>query len=119
MRPVGADREQELEKHLGRLVAFGEAAAAQFAAQPGKLAGGEGQGEGLAAVVERGVLGTLDRLQPPSDRPAARELVVAGGEPAQGRLRRLLLLAAAADDLPPEDGRAVTGGSQRLPAQRG
>jgi len=86
MGAVSADRKLELKKRFVRGDASGIPAAPQLPADLGKLARPEGQDHRLAGVAFGGVVGMIRRLDPPSGEPALGELVLAGKEPADGRL---------------------------------
>src|SRR2546422_764460 len=102
MGAVGADRELELKKQLVGRLSVGVLPAPQLPPELGELAGPEGEQEGLAAVPLRRVIGVPGRLDPRPGEPALRELVLAGKEPALGRLVAEPILAPALDELVPK-----------------
>src|SRR5256885_15322390 len=115
MGAVGADRELQLEKELGRRVVRQVVVSApQLGPELRELAGPERQEAGDPAVFQAGVVGMLGLLVAGADEPALGELIVAGDESAPGRGSAPELLAAAAEQLAAEGERTVGGGLERL-----
>src|SRR5260370_13890539 len=87
MGAVGADGELELHEQLGGFLLLEPIVPpAQLGAELRELARPEGQDQRPAGVGVPGVGGAVGGFEAAADEPAPGELIVGGGEPAQGAL---------------------------------